>query len=177
MSPKLERATAVSLLGLLLTGGVLAAAGPHWVAAQLREEFNATASLAAARERVNRAVGPRFSDAELARALIPGQTGGLNAAELQRMIDDLARTHGLSTYSVQVTSSKQEQGLTEVILDATLGATTDTLRNFVHTLETGLPVLLVDEVTIRAGRRQEGAVGPVPLETTMKIRGYGASKD
>ena len=98
------------------------------------------------------------------------------AAELQRVISELARQNALSLRSTQVAPAKREADLTVLAVEVSLQGGIEGLRTFVHSLETGAPVLFIDALSIKSVA-QPTANRPALLDVSLKVRGYGAGKD
>ena len=109
-------------------------------------------------------------------ALIAGETSGVAGAELQRVISELARQNGLSLRSTQVAPAKREADLTVLAVEVSLQGGIEGLRAFLHTLETGAPVLFIDALSVKSVAEQV-AKRPALLDVSLKVRGYGAGKD
>jgi general secretion pathway protein M len=176
--PKIwRRVLALSLVGLALGLAALVAIVPFSRAAAARKEMIATRDLVARQERIQQAAaGPRTqgSGREL---LLAGATSGLAGAELQRLVSELSRQSGLTLRSTQVTSAKREADLAVVSVDAGLQGGIEGLRALLHSIETGVPMLFVEALSIRTVAARQVALQPVSIDITLKVRGYGAGKN
>ncbi len=84
---------------------------------------------------------------------ISGKTDALAAAALQDRISDIAEGGGGDVRSLQSLEPKTENGLTRVGMDAQIVADIRALKDMLHEIETGRPLLFVREMEIR-GRLQ-----------------------
>jgi general secretion pathway protein M len=172
----MRRAAAVALVALALGLAVTVAVAPFSRMAAVGLEIEAAAGLAAQQERLLRAAAQR--PAQAARdALIAGETGGMAGAELQRIVSELARRHGLALRSTNVTPPKREADLTVIGVDISLQGQTEGLRAFLHAIETRDPILFIDTLSIKSGPSYQPVPQPVALDVTLRIRGYGAGKE
>jgi general secretion pathway protein M len=172
----LRRAAAVALLALALGLAVTVAVAPFARMAALGLEIEAAAGLAAQQERLLQAAARRPAQ-EKREALIAGETSGIAGAELQRIVSELARRNGLALRSANVTPPKREADLTVIGVDISLQGQTEGLRAFIHAIETGSPILLIDTLSIKSVPAHQPVPQPVALEVTLRLRGYGAGKE
>ena len=99
-----------------------------------------------------------------------GASTGRAAAELQLKIAAAAKAHGVTVRSTQVLAPKREGDLTQIAVEVSFQAGAAALRDLVHTLETGVPILILDEINIRALPPQAGSSArSVMLDTSMKV--------
>ena len=110
-------------------------------------------------------------------ALLAGESSGMLGAELQRHMIELARQNGLSLRSTQVAPAKREPVLTVVGLELSLHGELAGLRSLLYAVEAGMPVLFVEALSIKTSQARPAAQKPVALDISLKVRGYGASKE
>ena len=170
-----SRIVALSLAILALALAALLAVAPFVRMAAAGEEIAAARDLLAQQERLALAAAGRPTQAGR-EVLIAGETSGVAAAELQRVISELARQNALSLRSTQVAPAKREADLTVLAVEVSLQGGIEGLRTFVHSLETGAPVLFIDALSIKSVA-QPTANRPALLDVSLKVRGYGAGKD
>ena len=121
------------------------------------------------------------SDRSLQTSLMDEASPTLAAAGLQARLKQIVERSGGRLASTQVLSPENEEGLERVAISVRLSLTGPALQRVLHDLESGLPVLLVDEVVIaargsrrprRSRRRREGQTEvPAPVaETRLDVR-------
>jgi general secretion pathway protein M len=167
---------ALGLLVVALGSAAVLAVVPFARLAAVTEEIDAATELIAQRERLLAAVSAR-PRAAARESLIAGDTGGLAGAELQRIVSELARRSRLSLLSAAVAAPKREADLTVIGADIALQGQLEGLRAFLHAIETGMPVLFVETLSIKASPDYRATPQPVALEVTLKVKGYGAGKE
>jgi general secretion pathway protein M len=167
---------ALALVALALGLAAIAALAPFVRMAAVSEELAATAELIGQQERLLRAMGERPVHAQR-NLLLTGETTGMAGAELQRAISDLARQNGVSLRSTHVTPPKREDDVTVIGVNVGLQGQMDGLRSFLHAIETGVPILFIDTLSIRSVPTYQATEQPVSLDVTLRVRGYGAGKD
>jgi general secretion pathway protein M len=172
----LRRAAALGLLALALGLATLAALAPFVQLATVRAQSAARADRIARLERLIGAAARRPAHTQRP-VLIVGETSGMAGAELQRLISETARKSGLSLRSTNVTAPRQEAELTAIGVDVSLQGQMEGLRVFLHAIETGMPVLFIETLAIRAMPAHQSVPQPVALDITLRIRGYAAGKD
>lgn len=171
-----RRALAVGLAVLALGLAVLMAVAPFALMAAVGEEIDAAADQIAQQELLLRAAArrPKLAQRDL---LLAGETSGMAGAELQRVISDLARQNSLSLRSAHVTPPKREAELTVLGVEVSLHGHVEGLRAFLHAIETGVPVLFVETLSIRTIAPHQPVQQPVSLDIILRVRGYGAAKE
>jgi general secretion pathway protein M len=172
----LRRATAIGLVALALALAGLTAFTPHARLAALSEETAAVAELVAQQERLLEAAARRPAHAAR-NVLLSGETSGMAGAELQRVISELARQNGMSLRSTLVTAPKREADTTVVGVDVSLQGHMAGLRGFLHAIETGLPILFIETLSIKSVAVYQPVKQPAMLDITLRVRGYGAGKE
>jgi general secretion pathway protein M len=172
----LRRATAVGLVALVLALAALAAFAPYARLAALREETAAVTQLVTQQERLLEATARRPSHAQR-NVLLAGETSGMAGAELQRVISELARQNGMSVRSTLVTTPKREADATVVGVDVSLQGHMTGLRGFLHAIETGVPILFIETLSIKSAAVYQPVRQPMTLDVTLRVRGYGAGKE
>jgi len=79
--------------------------------------------------------------------------------------------------STQVAPAKQEANLTVVGLEISLQGEIAGLRTLLYAVETGVPVLFVEALSIKTSAAPQTAQKPVALDISLKVRGYGVGKE
>lgn len=96
---------------------------------------------------------PALLDAQGADSLfVTGRTPGLAAAELQRLAGASAAEFGITIERMQALETQRQGGmmLLRMQLDAT--GTIASLRDYLHAIETGTPLVFIREAHIGAGQ-------------------------
>ena len=110
--------------------------------------------------------------------LIAAESIGRAGAMLQLRLDELSVIDGITISSAQMLTPRRDGDLTHVMVSITMQAATVPLQKFLYALETSYPLLVIDEMSIRAlepGARAAGRA--TPLEVTLVVRGLAALKD
>ncbi len=110
-----------------------------------------------------------------ARLLIAGETSGLVSAELQRIISDIAQRSGAAVRSLDVPENEpvgsvvdaSGKKLVRVRLNASIEVMEPALPDLLYAIETNLPMIVIDAVTLRPNRRVEANAGDEPI--TMPV--------
>lgn len=172
----LRRIAALSLVGVALGLAALFAITPFARMSAVGEEIAAAAELIAQQERLLRVAAGRPTQITK-EVFLAGETSGIAGAELQRVISQLASDKGLSLRSAHVTPPKREADLTVVAVDAVLNGRMEALRSLFHAIETGIPILFIETLSIRAMATSQPGPQPASLDITLRVRGYGAGKE
>jgi general secretion pathway protein M len=166
---------ALSLIVLALGVAALVAIAPFYRAASIRMEIAAARNLLAQQERHQRDVAGRSGQGSR-EFLLAGESSGLAGAELQRLVAELARQSGLTLRSTQIVPAKRESDLTVITVDVILQGGMEGLRALLHSIETGVPILFTEALSIRSVPARQVEYQPVSLDITLKVRGYGTGK-
>ena len=107
--------------------------------------------------------------------MLSGSTTGIAGARLQKLINDLVSEAGGRASSFQILPAEEAGDMTRLGLSLAMSLDIDGLRDVLHRLETGAPLLFIDDIAIRAptSALQEG--GPDflgPLDVTMTVSGF-----
>lgn len=171
-TPGSGRAKAVALLiaAVVVALGLLAAIW-WWASTASREVSASWSRLQMVRQ--TGGVGPGASGAGSGFLLVSGGSSGAATAELQRLVGAMARASGASVRSTQAASPRDKGEVTEVGLNASLLADTTQLRGLLHAIETGTPLMIVDEISVRALPPVTASMAqPMPLEVELKLRAF-----
>lgn len=119
---------------------------------------------------------PRHSYASL---LLGGHTAGIAGANLQKMMNDLVLLHGGAAQSFQILPPKEQGGLMRISVRLSISVGTDALREILHKLETGRPLIFVDALTMRVPQKElqtsdRHYLGP--LDVTMQLGAFAATE-
>ena len=166
---------ALSLLILALAGMVGLAAAPYLRLASLSEETAESRQLLAVLEaRMARqsasggAPGPNA-------LMLQGETAGIAGAALQRQVNDQVNAAGGQASTIQLLPAREANGTTRLALGLAMRIDIDGLRDVLHAIETGQPLLFIDDIAIRmrenAAGESEGDVRD-PLDVAVQVSGF-----
>jgi general secretion pathway protein M len=82
---------------------------------------------------------------------IKGGTSGLATAELQRLLVDTAEKHGMVIERTRLLPGENRQGLAVLRMEVNTSGSIEALRGYIHGIETGTPLVFVNQVHIAAG--------------------------
>ena len=112
---------------------------------------------------------------DVGRFTLSGESTTLAAAALQERVKSVVEEHNGRLTSTQVLNVEQQQGFEQVSINVRMSVDTPTLQRVVHALENGLPVTLIEDVTILARRnrsRRRRTTPPPALDVRFKLTGY-----
>jgi general secretion pathway protein M len=174
---------ALALLGLAVVLAGLAIYMPMMWAQRLHRDIEAKQlKLATITQALDSGRG--LSEALAPGWLLGGSSTGRAAAELQQTMNAAAKAHNVSLRSIQVLAPKRDGELTQISVEVNFQTGATALRDLLHSLETGVPILILDDINIRAiPQQQAGQSGretsgrEMQLDASMKIRGFASLKD
>lgn len=101
---------------------------------------------------------------------LSGGSQALAAAELQKYLESLIETHQGSLKTTRVMAPQNDGALPVVALQVQIGLGTEALQRILHAIESGRPILLLDNVLIRtreaSGKRTSTVSGNLELQLT-----------
>lgn len=169
-----RRAAALALLVLLAVAIWRVGAAPLYRAwhadreavQELRDAIARLRGLAASRPAYERALAEARQASGTADALMVSPSATLAAADLQQRVKALIEGAGGALVSVQPTEPLAVGPFTQVGLSVRMIVSTPSLQRVLHALETGAPVVVVEQLLalargVRAGRR--------PAESTDEL--------
>jgi general secretion pathway protein M len=109
--------------------------------------------------------------------LLEGDKTGVAGANLQSLITSLVSANGGSASSIQILPPKEDGNLMQISVSVSINVGTDGLRDIIHTLETGTPLIFIDDVTVRAIHDDFRPPEPHyigPLDVTLQVSGFAA---
>ena len=172
MTPNNDRTSALLALSLLVLGlaGMLGlAAAPYLRLTALTQETAENRQLLAALTSRMARQSARSGGADPAVLLLQGETSGIAGAALQRQINDHVSAAGGRASSFQLLPPRESGGTTRLALGFAMRIDIGGLRDVLHAIETGEPLLFVDDIAIRAAenaaRESEGGA----LDVTMQV--------
>jgi general secretion pathway protein M len=187
LNRSLQSTLAVVLLFLAIAVLGAAAAAPYIQLARIDSEFAAQeaeltklrrnhadeASLRAENENL-------ISSGQSATLLLEGETIGIAGATLQRLIADLVVAHNGTASSLQVLPPATEDDLVRISLSLSLSVGIDGLQGFLHALETGQPLIFIDDIRVRSGQSEFSVPDPHllgPLDVTLQVSAFAPKKE
>lgn len=121
-----------------------------------------------------------LSDPKIAKSmLLPGATAGLNGAQLQKQVAEIARGIGIAPHSLRVSDAeKWKEGLRNLSLEIGMRGSLEKLQRFLFAVETRLPLMFVESMTAaRPDASRGGGSDHGPLEISIVVRGVALSGD
>ena len=166
-------ALSVLVLGLAAMLGL--AVAPHLGLAALTDETAESRQLLAALETQMTRQAARGGGVDPAALMLRGETPGIAGAALQRQINDHVSAAGGQASSFQLLPPRESGGTTRLALGFAMRIDIGGLRDLLHAIETGEPLLFVDDIAVRrpenAARNSEGDVLG-PLDVTMQVSSF-----
>lgn len=182
----IRQATAIGLLIASLAALLAVAAAPFLVASGLQGDIEGRRELltvlerrAGDRDRLKSESERLAASGNRAQALLDGDTYGIASANLQKLLVDTVQAAGLSLRSIQALDPAADGDLTVVAVRLVCRGGIDGLRTLLHTLETGEPLLFVDELLVkqdRSGPAEGPRVGGVELSVELRVNGHAAGR-
>lgn len=176
----LNRILAAGLLALLLalafTVSVLPAQQSYRAKqvaiADRTEQLKRALGVAASAEQLSQQHHMLRAQGGLSRHLIEGVSVPLAAAALQRRIEAAVSWREGQLVSTEVLHPVDEHGLTRVSLRVRLRLDTPALQQILHELESGLPLLVIDNVVVASPGEGQNPSAPVVLEVELRVVGW-----
>ena len=119
-------------------------------------------------------------DESASRLLLEGETTGIAGANLQKMLSGLVAEHGGAASSIQILPPKDDGNLVRISMSLSISVNIDGLRDILHALETGAPLLFIDDLAVRSDTGSFGAADPHfmgPLDVTLQVSGYASGHE
>ena len=88
--------------------------------------------------------------------MLQGETAGIAGAALQRQVNDHVSAAGGQASSFQLLPPRESGGATRLALSFAMRIDIDGLRDVLHAIETGQPLLFVDDIAIRMPDKAAG---------------------
>ena len=171
---------AVALLGLALSAMALVAAFPFVRANWLDEEIDQSRSeLAALRKAIAHEGALRKENIVLAarskgasQLLLQGETTGIAGANLQKLLGGLVSQHQGTASSIQILPPVEDGNLMRIPMSMSISVGIDGLRDIVHSLETRLPLIFIDDIAVRSPLYGADPHFLGPLDVTLQVSGF-----
>jgi hypothetical protein len=113
-----------------------------------------------------------------ANVLVSGESIGRGQAEQQSLLTEAASAAGITLRSIQPLSVQRNGDLVHIPVEIAFEAQTDNLSRYIHALETGFPLVLIDELMVRRLGRNDAEPSSVltrgdraaSLDVSIKLR-------
>lgn len=175
---------AVAILIALLAGVAALAAVPFLQVASLEDEIAEKQKLLPElRAKVAHEDKLRKEHEELSALgqdkslLLEGDKTGVAGANLQSLVNSLVAANGGTASSIQILPPKEDGNLMRISVSVSINVGTQGLRDIIHTLETGTPLIFIDDVSVQAIHDDFRPPEPHymgPLEVTLQVSGFAA---
>lgn len=166
-------------LGLLTLAAMLLAgfaAFPFLRQAQRSQELEESHVLLAGLEAqiARRALAPGAAASDPARLMLGGETTGMAGAGLQKLINDVVTHSDGRASSYQLLPAEEQGALSRLSLNLRVSIHVDGLRGMLHRIESGLPLLIIDDIAIRVPRAPADMRpdASAPLDVTLQVSGF-----
>jgi hypothetical protein len=104
---------------------------------------------------------------------VKGGTTGLATAELQRVLIDSAEKHGMVIERTRPLPTEMRRGLAVVRMEVNASGDIEALRNYLHGIETGTPLIFVNQVHIAAGPATPDGDISDNLNVRLEVEAFG----
>lgn len=179
--PFARRALALALLVAVCLALYAFAARPAWDAYRHYRESGARAAELLVRYRRlaadHDALAARLEAVRARRAAenyyLAAASPSLAAADLQNLLRAIVDDTGAELRRTQVLTARDEGALSRVAIRVQLGTDIAALRSILYALESGTPLLFIDNLDIRQRRRQQADdAAAVALEARFDLYGF-----
>ena len=183
--PRRSRQLAIALLVLAVLVAIAALAGPAWYLyqrydrelADRRDKLARYTQIAATRTDVARQLeAMRAKDAR--RFFLRSGASALSVAEAQEIIRGMVESAGGRLITMQALPAKEEGRYRQVSAQVQLAANIQALRRILHTIESNVPLLFVENLTVKTQvpSNFRPAAGAEPeMFVSFDIHGYSLS--
>jgi general secretion pathway protein M len=171
---------ALLILAIALMGAI--AAAPFARLASIEETIAQNqGKLLALRAQITREADLRKENNDLAALgqdaslLLEGEKTGIAGANLQRLMNQLVTEHGGTASSFQILPPKADGNLIRIPMSLSINVGIDGLRDILHSLETGTPLIFIDDIDIKTAQDDFRPPDPHylgPLDVTLQISGF-----
>ncbi|HVZ05805.1 type II secretion system protein GspM [Hyphomicrobium sp.] len=181
-SPSKSTYVAVALLLALFVALGAAAAAPYWKILGLEQAIAAKRkTLPELRAEISRENALKKEHLDLTALgqdkslLLEGDKTGVAGANLQSLVNSLVTANGGTASSIQIMPPKEDGNLTRISVSMSISVGTNGLRDIVHGLETGTPLIFIDDIIVRAVHDDFRPPEPHytgPLDVTLQVSGF-----
>lgn len=182
----IRKVSALLIFVALISGFALLAFVPHIVEHKITTEIQEKSSyLNQLKQQILSEKQLRIEQQKIAdldsnsNIFLDGDSVGIAGANLQKILIDRIDSNGGKARTLQIRPPISAEQLTKISVDVTLSIDNNGLKNFVYGLETGLPVLFLDNLQIRpqrVSRRNKNDKQPKQLNVTILVSGYLSPK-
>lgn len=182
-----RRILALVLLLLLLAVAVRALIVPLWITfvdnrdaiAQAEDSIVRYSRLSARVDALRTAVSELQESDDLDRFVLAQDSEPIAAAALQERVKAAVTESGGSLTSTQVLSAQAEQGFKRITVNVRMAVSMEALQRVLYELETNIPYLLADDITIlsRGGVKRRRANRPAVDLLDVRFNLYGFMRD
>lgn len=109
--------------------------------------------------------------------LLVGDKTGVAGANLQSLLNAMVTSNGGTASSIQILPPKDDGNLVQISVSVSLNVGIDGLRDIIHNLETGTPLIFIDDITVKTIRQDFKPLEPHyigPLDVTLQVSGFAA---
>ena len=171
--------SAILVIAILLLGA--AAALPYaWLSYTNTRLGEARTELQFVEARINASKGGTQVKLTAADNIDPlfasGATSGLALAGLQRLLGSLASANGMAVIRTQPLQTEHGDGLAVLRMEVEASGSIDNLRGFLLAIETGEPLIFVNQAQIAASEKSGDTGGFLPsdkLSVTLQVEAFG----
>jgi general secretion pathway protein M len=177
LSPGQSRALAVVLLFVALAIAFTVVVSPLWRGYQqhqaelehYRERIERLSRVAANREGFAKHLQQLEGRRDLSRYVLTQRSETLAAAALQEQLKRIVESSGGRLNSTRTMPAQSAGDFLKVSVSARMSVNTDALRQVLYDLESNVPYLMVDKLTVRSrrGRRATRSRRPTPTPSAL----------
>ncbi len=106
-------------------------------------------------------------------SLLKGETASLAAADIQKIIDNIAEKSQVRVKSVKVMDPNEKEGLETIPIQITFESDLEKWNSFINSIETNRKLLTIPELKIRVKNKRK----PRAISVTLKIVGFKQKKE
>jgi len=158
--------------GLFLVAAAIAPFLWHLSLSSRLVESQEFLALLEAKARANPRQGAILTPQAAETIFIKGATSGLAAAELQRLMVDTAEKHGMVVERTRPLPADNREGVAALRMEVNASGSIEALRGYLHGIETGVPLIFVNQVHISAGPAVADGDISDNLSVRLEVEGY-----
>jgi general secretion pathway protein M len=103
---------------------------------------------------------------------VKGGTSGVAMAEMQRVLVDMAGKHGMVVERTRPLPNDTRQGLAALRMEVNASGSIEALRGYLHQIETGTPLIFVNQVHIAPGPAVPDGDISDNLSVRLEVEGF-----
>ncbi len=167
----------IAVLGLVAVAPLLEA---HRLSGKIEE---ARSTLRLLRDRTKNEASLRednenlISSGQAANLLVEGETTGIAGANLQKIMNDVVVDNGAKALSLQILRPVEDKELVRIGMSLSLEASIDSLRAITHAIESGSPLIFIENIAVKGSDSDFAAPDPHfigPLDVTLQVAAFTA---